>query len=96
MKPTEIPTDKQGILRHPLLHNLPLSNPQLGGAVDIFFGNMNMDDYTYDGTIRCDRLKIIKSPFGWRITSPLQSNTSTQVLTTNAVPDLLQDDLAKL
>ncbi len=95
LRPVQPPSNRERILNLPQVKTLTLSDPQLGGAVDLLIGNLDIDDCVFDGSMRIDRLKLINSPFGWSIAGPLSGNAATSTLTASAAPDNLQHNLAK-
>ncbi len=56
---------------------------------------MDMDSCVYEGSLKFDGLKVVNTFFGWSVAGPLSSDENPLALMT-AVPDHLQDDLAKL
>ncbi len=96
LKPVPVPSNREEILKLPSLHNLPLADPELGGDVDLFLGNMDIDGCVFEGSLRFDGLKAIHTPFGLSIAGPLHSDSPTQTLLTSVVPDDLQQDLSRL
>ena len=48
-----MPSNRQEILNLPSLRQLPLSDPDLGGQIDLFLGNMDLDDCTGDHACLC-------------------------------------------
>ena len=91
-----MPSNRQEILNLPSLRQLPLSDPDLGGQIDLFLGNMDLDDCTYEGCLKFDSLKVINTPFGWSVAGPLLGHAPTPTLTTAVTPDNLDQDLARL
>ncbi len=96
MKPIKSPSHKDHILKLPSLKSLPLADPELGGPIDLYIGNMDLDSCIYEGSLKFDGLKIINTPFGWSIAGPLSSDEEPLAFMTTAAPDDLQEDLAKL
>ncbi len=96
MKPIKSPSNKNSILNLPSLKNLPLADRELCGPNDLYIGNMDMDNCVYKGSLKFDGLKVINTPFGWSVAGPLSCSENPLALMTTAVPDHLQDDLAKL
>ncbi len=94
LKPAPVPSNREAILKLPSLHNFPLADPDLGGDVDLFLGNMDIDECVFEGSLRFDGLKAIHTPFGLSIAGPMHDNSQT--LLTSVVPDDLQHDLSRL
>jgi len=96
IKPVPVPDNRDEILKLPSLSNTTLADPELGGEVDIFIGNMDMDRCIHDGVLRFDGFKAIHTPFGLSIAGPLQPGCPAPTFLTTAIPDDLQNDLSKL
>ena len=90
-----MPSNRQETLNLPSLRQLPLSDPDLGGQIDLFLGNMDLDDCTYEGHLKFDGLKVVNTPFGWSIAGPLLGHVPTPTLTTTVIPDNLDQDLTR-
>ncbi len=52
MKPIKSPSNKDSILSLPSLKNLPLADQELGGPIDLYIGNMDMDNCVYEGSLK--------------------------------------------
>ena len=96
MKPTQVPPNRDAILQLPSLKDLPLSDKELGGPIDIVIGNMDLDACVYEGSMNFDGLKVINTPFGWSVAGPLLNGAKPQTLSMKALPDDLHNNLARL
>jgi len=64
LKPTTVPSNRQELLQIPSLSNLHLSDPELGGSIELFLGNMDLEECVYDEKLKFDGLKVINTLFG--------------------------------
>lgn len=96
LRPAPVPKNRETILKKPFLKDLSLADPELGGEVDIFIGNMDLDCCVDEGSMKIDGLKVLHTHFGWSIAGPLHGDTTTSTLLTSAVPGNLQDNLQRL
>jgi len=96
IKQTQVPPNRNAILQLPSLKDLPLSDKELGGPIDIVIGNMDLDACVYEGSMKFDGLKVINTLFGWSVAGPLRNGAKPQTLSMTALPDDLQRNLARL
>jgi len=94
LQPLPIPSNCKEILALPSMQSLNFTDPELGGKVDMFIGNMEIDEVTFPGSIKFDSLKAIITHFEWTIVGAMSCSTTTSSLITSVDP--LKDDLARL
>jgi len=92
---TTIPEDKDEILASATLQNASLADPELGGRVDVFLGNLDLEDIVLS-TYKDGKLRIITTPFGISVAGPISKGSSSALAVTSAVPDDLQNNLSRL
>ncbi len=96
LNPSPVPVDKKSIADLPSVRDLHLSDPDMGGSVQLILGNMDMEQCVYDGRIMIEGIKIINTPFGWSIAGPLYGRSPVNVLNTTAEEDNLDKELSRL
>ncbi len=92
---TTVPEDKDEILASATLQNASLADPELGGRVDVFLGNLDLEDIVLS-TYKDGKLRIIATPFGISVAGPISKGSSSTLAVTSAVPDDLQNNLSRL
>jgi len=96
IKAVPAPANRDEIIRHPELALSNLADPDLGGEVDLYIGNMDMDQCVHDGTRRFNGYKAVKTTFGVSIAGPLLSEDTATSFHTSATPDDLKENLSRL
>jgi len=96
IKSVPVPPNREDILKLPELSLSTLADPDLGGDVDMYIGNMDMDQCIQDGTIRFSGFKAIKTAFGVSLAGPLLSEDTATSFHTSVTPDDLKDNLSRL
>ncbi len=92
---TTVPEDKDEILASATLQNASLADPELGGRVNVFLGNLELEDIVLS-TYKDGKLRIIATPYGISVAGPISKGSSSALAVTSAVPDDLQNNLSRL
>ena len=95
LNPVHRPKDVTGLLCHQALRDLALSDPDLGGHIDLLLGNLDRNACITGAPVQLSEEKITLTPtlFGWSVAGPLEGSNPA-VWQTTASPDTLYQALS--
>lgn len=96
LKPVPKPHKHEDLINLPVFEKLEIADKEMGGAVEIYIGNADMESCLLNDRVVLQDAKAIHTIFGWSIAGPLLPSAPVSSLAVQATEDPLSRDLERL